>query len=169
MPVTVVRSPRVRPPGRDPVRVASLVASVLALALLLAATLSWAVPDLAADWSVRGEARPLLGALVTEGSCATRLVLRTCDVTIHLRTPVGEYTRRQGYAYLARDAEAFDVHALVDPSRPDLATSDLGLDHLSNRVLTLAGATAVLGGLLALAAVATLRDLRAAARPRRPA
>ena len=72
-----------------------------------------------------------------------------------MRDPQGTVTRRVNYVFSGLEAGDYRVGVMADPARPDLVTTDLGLDRLWNRTITLlaiAGLTAatIVGALLSM-------------------
>lgn len=136
---------------------------VLALGAILAASAVYTAPVVISDWQVRGTAQPAPAARVSEGKCSTKLVIHICDVTLSLRTPKGEVKRRVNYVFSGLHLGDYSAGVMADPARPDLVTTDLGLDRLWNRTITLlvlAGAilACIYGALLSL-----IRNRRATA------
>ena len=152
------------PTGADNWRQAAwaLFGSLMAGAALVAAVVL-AAPSLMSDWQVQGAARPLADAQVTDGRCSSQIVLQICDVTLAVPTAAGTVSRRTRFAFTGVHVGDRAVRVLADPARPDLATTDMALDRLWNRTITL------LVGVIGLLAV-TLLPLIALVRNRwRPA
>jgi hypothetical protein len=111
------------------------------------------------DLAVRDAARPVAGLRLVEGHCRGRLMLlQTCDVTLAWSGKEGSGTRRVSYTFVEPGMGAWSARPVADPARLHLVTTDLGLERLTNRIVTLAGIA--LAG-LALAAGAGLAALRA--------
>lgn len=92
------------------------------------------------DLLVRHAARPVDGLRVAEGQCRGRmLLLRTCEATLVWSGQEARGARRISHTFVARGADSRQAQAVADPARPGLATTDLALDRLANRALTLAG------------------------------
>jgi hypothetical protein len=129
---------RVHPPGAGTRSQLAL----LAWAVLVLAALSWMVirpiGDLLTDRELVGKVQPVAGARV-HGSCSVHLGLVTsCDGTLTVPRPgQPDLTRTVDYFFI--DAHAGDYHIAVvaDPARPELLSTDLGLDKLTNRMITL--------------------------------
>jgi hypothetical protein len=129
---------RVHPPGAGP----GSQLAVLAWAVFVLAALSWMVirpvGDLLTDRELAGKAQPVAGARV-HGRCTVHLELLTsCDATLTVpRRGQPDLTRVIDYFFI--DAHAGDYHIAVvaDPARPELLSTDLGLDKLTNRMMTL--------------------------------
>ena len=128
---------------------------VTACAALLVGLSLFMVPDIASDWQVRNTAQPVAEGRVVKGRCSTRLVITTCDVTLSMRGKAGPLTREVDLLFLGVGGGDYTVNVLADPSRPELVTTDLGLDRLWNRTLTALAA----GSLLLIGATAPILAL----------
>lgn len=114
------------------------------------------LPNILSDYEIRGGATPAQGR-VESGRCSTRLgLLQTCSMTLVSAAPTknGE-PLRQGAEYLFVEPHLgnYSVQLLADPSRPGKLTTDMGLEHLTNRAVTFASAGLIVllllgGGLL---------------------
>ncbi|KAA0124745.1 hypothetical protein CIW48_05725 [Methylobacterium sp. P1-11] len=131
---------------------------------LLAASVIYTAPVLISDWEVRDAARPVQNARASEGACSTKLVFHVCNATLTLPTPEGGVTRRVNYVFTGLHAGDYTVGIMADPARPDLVTTDLGLERLWNRTLTLVVFAGALLGCLGGALVSIIRNGRAAFR-----
>lgn len=130
-------------------------------AMLVAAAIHTA-PALVSDWQVRDAARPIPDARVTEGRCSSKIVFHICDATLNLRTPSGPVSRRINYVFTGVHVGDYSIRVMADPARPELATTDMALDRLWNRTITLVAVVAVLLALTTLPLVATIRNRRTA-------
>jgi len=128
------------------------------------------LPTLLSDYESRGGAVPAAGR-VENGRCSTRVgLLQTCSMTLVSAAPTknGEPIR-QGAEYVFAEPHLgnYSVQLLADPSRPGKLTTDMGLEHLTNRAVTFAVAAVLvalllLGGLLlARAGGRARRDMEA--------
>lgn len=143
-----------------------VVVGVLMFGTMLAAAGIYTAPALVSDWQVRDAARPVPDARVTDGKCSAKIVFHVCDVTLDVRTPSGTVSRRINYVFTGVHVGDYSVRVLADPARPDLATTDMALDRLWNRTITLAAIVALLLALTVLPLVAMVRNRRtASARP----
>lgn len=124
---------------------------------LLAALCIYTLPDLLNDWRIRDSAVPVAQGRVTEGSCSTKLVLNICDATIAVRSGGGIVTHDVNYLFVDMHAGDYSVAVLADPARPELATTDMGLEKLWNRTLTLLVAVGLLLALTLAPILALLR------------
>lgn len=109
-------------------------------------------PAIRDDFSVRDRARQAPAARVSEGRCRSRLFLfQSCDLTIAWRDKDGTRTRKMSYMFVEPHMGSWTAVPMMDPARPGLVTTDLGLDRLWNRVGTAAGglvlALLLIGGL----------------------
>ena len=127
---------------------------------LLVASVIWVLPDVVSDWQVRDAAVPLRGARVENGKCSSKLFIHDCDATLRVRGPAGEIRRDVHYLFASFHVGDWSVGVVGDPQRPELVTTDLGLDNFWNRVLTLVVAWILLAGLVVGGVFATLRNRR---------
>lgn len=139
------------------------VLGLLMFAGMLAASVIWILPDVASDWQVRDAAVPLRGAQVVSGKCSSKLFINDCDATLSVQTPRGRITRDVHYLFASVHLGDWTVGVVGDPQRPELVTTDLGLDYFWNRVLTLLVAWILLAGLTVGGAFGLLRGRRIAA------
>ena len=135
---------------------------ILMFAALLAAAAIYTAPALVSDWQVRDRARPVPDARVTDGKCSSKIVVHICDVTLDVRTPSGTVSRRINYVFTGVHVGDYSVRVVADPARPDLATTDMALDKLWNRTITLLVVMVLLLAFTVLPIVATVRNRRAA-------
>ena len=132
-------------------------------AMLVAATV-YTAPALVSDWQIRDAARPVANAGVTDGRCNSKLVFHICDMTLNLRLPSGGVSRRVNYVFTDVHVGNYTVRVVADPARPELATTDMALDKLMNRTITLVVVLAVLLALTVLPTAAMIRNRRPASR-----
>ncbi|MGT2481201.1 hypothetical protein ACU4GR_25710 [Methylobacterium oryzae CBMB20] len=131
---------------------------------ILAATAIYTAPVLISDWQVREAAQPVPNARVSDGKCSTKLVFHICDATLSLRTPQGGATRRVNYVFTGLHAGDYTIGVMADPAHPELVTTDLGLDRLWNRAITLLVLDGAILACLVGALISILRNGRAAFR-----
>lgn len=134
---------------------------LVALAALLVACAVYTAPPVVTDWRIRDTARPVADARVTDGKCSTKIVLHLCDMTLNLRTPTGTVVRRVNTVFMGVHVGDYNIRVMADPARPDLVTTDLALNRLWNRTVTLAVVAAALAAIIAAALIATVRNRRA--------
>lgn len=121
----------VRPPGAAPT--AWLLIITLAVGAVAVLLLAPQVADLVADLGLAGKAVPVPGARA-DGRCTShRGVLTECEATL---TAPGRAARTVHYFFVDLHTGDYQVRVLADPARPALLTTDLALDHLTNRVVT---------------------------------
>lgn len=120
----------------------------------------WLAPTMVGDWQVRRTAVPIRGARVLNGSCDERLVLNLCDVAISAPLGAGTATRQASYMFASLDFGRRRARVVGDPARPDLMTTDMGLERFWNRVMCLAAATAALAALVAGAVLVIVKAVR---------
>lgn len=141
---------------------------LLMFAGILVAMMVYTGPALLTDWQVHASAQPAEHGHVVKGSCSTRLVFAICDVTVENRDPSGTVTRDMNYIFTDIHFGSYRAGVMLDPARPGLITTDLGLDHLWNRTITFAVATAVLLTFVLLPMLAFVRNRRGGAGLSRP-
>ena len=137
-----------------------LVGIVGLCAIVVGCTL-YTAPAVLSDWQVREAAQPAPDARVSDGRCSTKLVIHIFDATLSLPTPRGPVTRRVNYVFSGVHLGDFGIRVMADPARPDLVTTDLGLDRLVNRTITLAVVVVATLAAIAAALVALVRNRRA--------
>ncbi|MCK8783765.1 hypothetical protein M0638_05135 [Roseomonas sp. NAR14] len=126
-------------------------AGVLSCLAVMALAGQALIPALATDFAIRETAVQIGEGRVVEGQCKPRLGLVDCRTSIRYQVDRGGREFSRDLHYLFTDVN-FGGHAatvLADPTRPELGTTDLALDTLWNRALTLAViAVALLAGLV---------------------
>jgi hypothetical protein len=121
---------------------------------VLAYLLGVAGMDLRDDLAVADAARPTQAVQVVEGRCRSRMmVVQTCDVTLR----GSEGARKLTYIFVEFGQAAPALRPVADAARPWLATTELGLDRITNRVVTLAVLAGSAGVLMLLGALMMLR------------
>ena len=129
---------RVRPPG---VGLGSQLA-ILVWAVFVLAALSWMVirpiGDLLTDRELAGKAQPVAGARV-HGRCSVHLgFVTSCDGTLTVpRSGQPDLTRAVDYFFIDAHTGDYLITVVADPARPELLSTDLGLEKLTNRMITL--------------------------------
>lgn len=136
---------------------------VVALGAMLAACAIYTAPALISDWQVRETAVPVAEARISDGKCSSKIAIHICDLTLSLRRPTGTVTRRVNYVFVGLHVGDFGAGPMADPARPDLITTDLGLERLWNRTITLAVIMAALAATIVGALLSLVRNRRAAA------
>lgn len=134
---------------------------VLTLGGILGACAWFTAPVVVSDWQVRETAQPAPQARLSEGKCSTKLVIHICDVTLNLRTAQGSVTRRVNYVFAGLHAGDYGVGVMADPARPNLVTTDLGLERLWNRTITLLVLMGALAACIYGALLSVIRNRRA--------
>lgn len=137
-------------------------------AMLIAAAV-WTLPALVSDWQIHDVAQPVADGQVSKGKCSSQLVLHICDATLTVATKAGQVSRDVNYVFTGFHIGDYAVTVLADPARPELATTDMALDKLWNRTITLLVGSGLLLMLSVAPIVALLRRWRRArAHLRRP-
>jgi hypothetical protein len=101
------------------------------------ASLIFVAPPLLTDWQVRGGARPAIAGQIDSGSCSSRLFINICDVVLSAGKNPDVVVRSVHYVFVDAHSGDYSVAVLADPARPALLTTDLGLDKLINRTVTM--------------------------------
>ncbi|MGF3023120.1 hypothetical protein ACQVP2_09860 [Methylobacterium aquaticum] len=153
---------RLPPRGHGWINTFWVLFGVVALGGILVACAVYTAPAVISDWRVRAAAQPAREARVSEGKCSAKLVIHICDATLALRTPTGTVTRRVNYVFSGFHAGEYRVGVMADPARPDLVTTDLGLDRLWNRTITLLAIAGAIAACIVGALVSLVRNRRAA-------
>lgn len=153
---------RLPPPRQDWKGMFWVLFGVVAMGALLAAAAVYTAPTLISDWQVREAARPVPDARVSEGQCSSKIVFHICDVTLGLRTPTGSVSRRVNYVFTGVHIGDYGIRVMADPAHPERVTTDLGLDRLWNRTITLLAVAGALAACIGAALTALVRNRRAA-------
>lgn len=140
-----------------------VVVGFLMFGTMLVAAAVYTAPALVSDWQVRDAARPVPDARVTDGKCSSKIVLHICDATLSVGTPSGTVSRRVNYVFTGIHVGDYSLRVVADPARLDLATTDMALDKIWNRTITLAAIMAVLLSFTVLPLVAMVRRRAASA------
>ena len=122
---------------------------------MLVAMAIYTVPNLVSDWQVRDTAQPVAGGRVTKGSCSSKLLLNICDATLSVQTKSGVVSRDVNYIFTDMHSGNYSVAVVADPARPELPTTDMALEKLWNRTITLL----IGGGILLALTVAPIIGL----------
>jgi hypothetical protein len=125
------------PQGRDWRNTLWAVLGTLMFGAMLVAMGIYTVPNLVSDWRVRDTALPVAGGRVTDGSCSSRLMLNICDATLSVQTKSGVLSRDVNYIFADLHSGSYNVTVVADPAHPELPTTDMALEKLWNRTITL--------------------------------
>ncbi len=98
-------------------------------------------------------------ARIGDATCKSKIVIHICDLT--LRRPAGTVTRRVNDVFSGVQIGDFSVSPMADPARPDRVATDLGLDRLWNRTVTVLVIMAALTAAVAGAPASLVRNRRA--------
>lgn len=104
---------------------------------MLVAVAIYTVPNLVNDWRIRDTAQPVAGGRVTEGSCSSKLLLNICDATLSVQTKSGAVSRDVNYIFTDMHSGSYNVTVVADPAHPELPSTDMALEKLWNRTITL--------------------------------
>ncbi len=132
---------RLRVRARGSIRaILLMIAGMLLFGGFLAMLAAEVLPDLRNDFLVRDSAQPTALVALKEGSCRSRLALvQDCTLTLSWRDKDGSHIRTLHYLFVEAHLGRWGVRPMADPARLELVTTDLGLERLTNRTLTLAG------------------------------
>ena len=155
------RALRARPPGARATTAWSLVGLVM-FGTMLGFLLVFVPPDLVTDWQVRGTALALRDGTVPDSDCSDRDLIEICDMTVAAPVGAAVMQRRVHYVFLSSQDGPITVQVVADPAHPGWLTTDFGLDVFWDRVASLVGATALLGGFVGGGGWAALRSYRRA-------
>lgn len=143
------------PPEADWRQTLWAVLGALMFGAMLAAMAVYTVPNLISDWRIRDTAAPVAGGRVTDGSCSSKLVLNICDATLSVQTKSGPVSRDVNYVFTDVHSGSYSVTVLADPAHPELPTTDMAMEKLWNRTVTLL----VGGGILLVFTIAPIIGL----------
>lgn len=115
-------------------------------------------PSILADYEMRGGAIPVQGQV--QGRCSTKYgLLQTCDMVVTSGRGKDGSPVQQSLEYMFVDPHVgrYTVQVMADPARPGQLTTDMGLNNLTSRTLTLLG-FAAFGLAMGVAAIALMRN-----------
>jgi len=138
----------------------ALLGTLIFGAMLVALSI-YTVPNLVSDWRVRGNAQPVASGRVTDGSCSSKLFLNICDATLSVQTKSGVMSRDVNYIFSDFHTGSYTVTVLADPEHPELPTTDMALDKIWNRTITLLIGGGILLAMTVAPVIAFFRKLRA--------
>ena len=136
------------------------VLGVAMFAAILVLSALFIAPTVLTDFQVRDTAEPVETARLVKGRCSSRVFVHLCDLSLSLTTKSRTVTRDVHYLFFDPHVGTYTVEALADLDRPEMLTTDLGLDKLWNRAISLAVLWALMLALLAGAALGVLGFLR---------
>ena len=112
----------------------------LVVALLAIAPAAFFGPSVARDWVVADAAVPVQGGRVVGGSCKSYIVfINICDGHINAPGKDGGRTASMNYAFLSVPGGTHYLTVMQSTADPTYITTNLGLYHVLNRALLLAG------------------------------
>jgi hypothetical protein len=98
------------------------------------------LPGIRTDLAIRDGATPAPQVRVSDGRCRSRLFMfQDCEVTLRWRGKDGQLTRTMHYMFVEPHMGSWSVTPMMNPAQPDLVTTDLALDRLTNRIATVIG------------------------------
>jgi hypothetical protein len=127
---------------------------------MLVAIAIYTVPQLVNDWRIHDTAQPVAGGRVTEGSCSSKLMLNICDATLSVQTKSGPVSRNVNYIFTDMHSGSYSVAVLADPAHPELPTTDMAIEKLWNRTITLLIGGGILLALTVAPVIGIVRRLR---------
>lgn len=113
------------------------------------------VPSIRTDLAIRDGAVPAPQVRVSDGRCRSRMLLfQDCEVTLSWRGKDGSHSRTLHAMFVEPHMGSWSVTPMMNPAQPELVSTDLGLDRLTNRIATAIGWTVfavllIAGGFLA--------------------
>jgi len=128
---------RVHPPGAGHrAQLTVLLWAVFAVAAMVFGVIR-PIGDLLVDRELVGKVAPVPDAKVS-GRCSTGLVLTSCDATLSVARPGRpEITREVHYFFLDEHTGDYEIEVVADPARPELLSTDMAMEKLTNRLVTL--------------------------------
>jgi hypothetical protein len=103
--------------------------------LFWASTLAPGVMD---DFAMRNRAQPVSSARLVDGRCRSKAgILHDCSATIVARGKDGEVRRHIEQLFIDFHVGDWTVQVMGDPDRPQVLTTDIGLDRIWHRIVTL--------------------------------
>jgi hypothetical protein len=95
------------------------------------------IPDLVSDFAIRGAARPIADATIV-GKCSVHVPLTNCEATLSARRPgLPDLLRKVDFWFVDFHFGHYTATVMSDPAQPEKMTTDLALDKLWNRTVTL--------------------------------
>jgi hypothetical protein len=127
----------------------------LVLVGLMVASFIWVAPTLWTDIQIRNTAEGVASSRIEEGSCRSKLFINICEVTLSAGKAANAVRRDVTYVFADLHMGDYTVQVLADPARPELLTTDLGLDKLPSRIITIG----IFWALMLAGGVAVIRNL----------
>lgn len=101
--------------------------------------------ELMRDWKISAAPMAVRDADVTNGRCRTHYVVVDCSATVSYRVAGVPYRSEPSFLFVSLDS--YDRASVVrSASNPELATLDIALDQLWNRIITLICFVALFAG-----------------------
>ncbi len=98
------------------------------------------VPDIISDHQLAEKAQPLENAGVRDGHCRTsQAILTTCDMTLYQSTKNNGRIERKISLMFIGSSKTRSVMVVGDPAHPEMMTTDLAIDAVKNRAITVMG------------------------------
>lgn len=120
---------------------------------------AWFGPGLLRDLKMQADARPVVGGRVADGRCQIRMgVLALCDATLRATGKNGPLEDGMHLAFFEWPGTTHAARVMQSAAVPDHLTTDIGLERMTNRMLTLGGWVLFWMVLLVGGLVALLRD-----------
>jgi hypothetical protein len=118
--------------------VLALVLGMAMTACLIVGGAIWTAPPLIIDWHIKDVARIDNRIKVSNVKCQSLVfVFHFCDLAVSVTIGSETATKTINYVFTGPLDRQYAVHALADPDRRDIVTTDFGLQRLWNRTLTL--------------------------------
>lgn len=118
---------------------------------LMVASAIFVAPTLLTDWQIRNTAQPVLASRV-DGSCRSKLFINTCTVNLTGGKIPNVVSRDVTYVFADAHSGDYSVEVMADPQHPEWLTTDMALDKLPSRIITLGAFwLLIIAGLIAVA------------------
>ncbi len=136
---------------RRPLRILRTgVPSVLGLGLLgvlmlafVAGIAVWMGPGILHDWEIRGNPVEVPQARISNGKCRSKLVLVSCEADLAYAVDGKRYGRHVSFSFVDVHFGDYTANVVRSADKPELATLDIGLEAMWNRIATAVGGIAL--------------------------
>jgi len=121
------------------------IVAVLVCLVFAGGFVGFVAPELMRDWKISAAPVTVRDADVTNGRCRTHYVIVDCSATVSYSVAGVPYRSEPSFLFFSLDS--YDRASVVrSASNPDLATLDIGLDQLWNRIIALICFVALFAG-----------------------
>ncbi|MCW5747893.1 MAG: hypothetical protein KIT36_17015 [Alphaproteobacteria bacterium] len=98
---------------------------------------AWMAPDVVKDLQIWADPVAVPQAHIGSGKCKTKLVLVTCEARLTYSVGGRRYATSVDFFFVDVHFGDYTANVVRSAGRPELATLDIGLDKIWNRILTL--------------------------------